>query len=156
MIASDVEVLAVTLHDQRLLTQARALSRSAQVALDRSATRLQSIVDRSRRASQASLDAAGRRLDGHRGRMTGAARSHLRTAEVHIAAGERRIAHRAPRALSEADRSIAAPVRDRMGRVVASVSVAEHVDDVDAGLRHLAGPVIETAKRVSAGLGWTW
>ena len=52
--------------------------------------------------------------------------------------------------------SIAAPVRDRMGRVVASVSVAEHVDDVDAGLRHLAGPVIETAKRVSAGLGWTW
>ncbi len=101
-------VRAVTLHDQRLLTQARALSRSAQVALDRSATRLQSIVDRSRRASQASLDAAGRRLDGHRGRMTGAARSHLRTAEVHIAAGERRIAHRAPRALSEADRSIAA------------------------------------------------
>lgn len=52
--------------------------------------------------------------------------------------------------------SIAAPVRDRMGRVVASVSVAEYVDDVDAGLRHLAGPVIETAKRISSGLGWTW
>ena len=28
------------------------------------------------------LDAAGRRLDGHRGRITGAARSHLRAAEV--------------------------------------------------------------------------
>ena len=52
--------------------------------------------------------------------------------------------------------SIAAPVRDRVGRVVASVSVAERVTDVDAGLRRLAAPVIETAKRVSAGLGWTW
>ena len=52
--------------------------------------------------------------------------------------------------------SIAAPIRDPMGRVVASVSVAEYVDDVDAGLRHLAGPVIETAKRISSGLGWTW
>lgn len=51
--------------------------------------------------------------------------------------------------------SIAAPVHDRLGRVVASVSVAQYVDDVDAGLPHLARPVIETAKRVSAGLGWS-
>jgi len=51
--------------------------------------------------------------------------------------------------------SIAAPVRDPLGRVVASVSVALRVDDVDAGLRHLARPVLETATRISAGLGWT-
>ncbi len=51
--------------------------------------------------------------------------------------------------------SIAAPVRDPVGRVVASVSVALYVDDVDAGLPHLARPVVETAARVSAGLGWS-
>ncbi len=51
--------------------------------------------------------------------------------------------------------SIAAPVRDPLGRVVASVSVAVRTDDVDAGLRHLARPVVETATRISAGLGWT-
>ena len=50
--------------------------------------------------------------------------------------------------------SIAAPVRDPLGRVVASVSVAKYVDDVDAGLGHLAPIVIDTAKRISAGLGW--
>jgi DNA-binding IclR family transcriptional regulator len=50
--------------------------------------------------------------------------------------------------------SIAAPVRDPLGRVVAAVSVANYVDDVDAGLGHLAGTVVETAKRISAGLGW--
>jgi len=51
--------------------------------------------------------------------------------------------------------SIAAPIRDPLGRVIASVSVAQYVDDVDAGLRHLAGPIIETATRISAGLGWS-
>ena len=99
---------AVAVHDERLVDQARHLSRGARVALDRSAARLEAVADRSRRASQAGLDAAGRRLDGHRGRMTGAARSHLRTAEIHILASERRIAHRAPRALTEAERSITA------------------------------------------------
>lgn len=49
--------------------------------------------------------------------------------------------------------SIAAPIRDPLGQVVASVSVAEYVEDVDAGLRHLAGPIVETATRISAGLG---
>ncbi|CRK56580.1 Transcriptional regulator, IclR family [Alloactinosynnema sp. L-07] len=51
--------------------------------------------------------------------------------------------------------SIAAPVRDPLGRVVASVSVAQFVEDVDAGLRHLARHVVETAARISAGLGWS-
>lgn len=50
--------------------------------------------------------------------------------------------------------SIAAPIRDPLGRVVASVSIAEYVDDVDAGLRHLAPPVMETARRISSRLGW--
>jgi DNA-binding IclR family transcriptional regulator len=50
--------------------------------------------------------------------------------------------------------SIAAPVRDPLGRVVASVSVAEYVDDRKAGLRHLARPVVEAAGRISRGLGW--
>jgi DNA-binding IclR family transcriptional regulator len=50
--------------------------------------------------------------------------------------------------------SIAAPVRDPVGRVVASVSVAVYVEDVDAGLPHLARPVIETATHISSGLGW--
>lgn len=51
--------------------------------------------------------------------------------------------------------SIAAPIRDPIGQVVASVSVAEHVDDVEHGLRHLAGPIVETARRISFGLGWS-
>lgn len=50
--------------------------------------------------------------------------------------------------------SIAAPIRDPLGRVIASVSVAEYVDDVDAGLHHLSRPIVETAMRISAGLGW--
>lgn len=50
--------------------------------------------------------------------------------------------------------SIAAPIRDRLGQVVATVSVAEHSEDVDAGLPHLVGPILETATRISAGLGW--
>jgi DNA-binding IclR family transcriptional regulator len=50
--------------------------------------------------------------------------------------------------------SVAAPIRDPLGRVVASVSVAEYVDDVETGLRHLVRPLVETALRISAGLGW--
>jgi len=50
--------------------------------------------------------------------------------------------------------SIAAPVRDPVGRVVASVSVAVYVEDVDAGLPHLARPVMEAATLISSGLGW--
>lgn len=50
--------------------------------------------------------------------------------------------------------SIAAPIRDPLNRVVASVSVAEYVEDVDAGLGHLVPPLMETARRISAGLGW--
>lgn len=50
--------------------------------------------------------------------------------------------------------SIAAPIRDPLGRVVASVSVAEHTTDEAAGLPHLARAVTETAQRISAGLGW--
>jgi exodeoxyribonuclease VII large subunit len=99
-------VRGVAAHDERLVSRARLLSRSARVALDRSAARLEVVADRSRRASLAGLDTADRRLDGHHGRMTGAARSHLRSAEVQVDAHGRRIAHRGPRALAEAERSI--------------------------------------------------
>ena len=50
--------------------------------------------------------------------------------------------------------SIAAPIRDPLGQVVATVSVAEYTDDVAAGLPYLVGPILETALRISAGLGW--
>jgi IclR family transcriptional regulator, KDG regulon repressor len=50
--------------------------------------------------------------------------------------------------------SIAAPIRDMQGRVVASVSVAKSVDDVVAGLRHLERPIVGTAQFISSGLGW--
>ena len=95
-------------HEERLIGQARYLSRSALVALDRGTTRLDSVAQRSRRASHGGLNAAGRRLDGHRGRITGAARSHLRAAEVLVTAGERRVSHRAPKAVADAERVLGA------------------------------------------------
>jgi exodeoxyribonuclease VII large subunit len=97
-------VRGVAQHDDRLAGQARHLSRGARVALDRASARLEVVADRSRRASLAGLDTATRRLDGHRGRITGAARSHLRSADVLVAAAERRVAHRAPRALADTER----------------------------------------------------
>ncbi len=99
-------VRAVRRHDERLLTHARSLARGTRAALDAGDARLTSIGDRSRRAALAGLDRAGHRLDAHSGRITGAARSHLRAAEVLVAAGERRVAHRAPRALAEAERAL--------------------------------------------------
>lgn len=98
----------VTRHEERLLNQARHLSQGARIALHRGSTRLDLVATRSRRASRAGLDVAARRLDGHRGRVTGAARSHLRAAEVLVSSGERRIAHRAPRAMAERERALGA------------------------------------------------
>lgn len=51
--------------------------------------------------------------------------------------------------------SVAAPVRDPLGRVVASVSAGEFVDNVAAGARHLVTPVVETAAQISVSLGWS-
>ncbi len=48
--------------------------------------------------------------------------------------------------------SVAAPVRDSLGRTVAAVSVAERVDDVDIGRPALIRPVVQTAARISAAL----
>jgi exodeoxyribonuclease VII large subunit len=99
-------VRGVRRHDERLLTHARHLARGTRVALDGSSARLDTIAARSRRASVSGLDRASHRLDTHRGRITGAARSHLRAAEVLVAAAERRVAHRAPRALAEGERAL--------------------------------------------------
>ncbi len=107
-------VREVRRHDERLLSRARHVSRGGLVALDRSAARLDAVAHRSRRGAEGSLDTAVRRLDGHHGRITGATRSHLRAAEVLVAAGERRIANRAPRSVVEAERildSVEARVR---------------------------------------------
>jgi exodeoxyribonuclease VII large subunit len=93
-------------HDERLLVHARHLARGTRVALDGSGNRLDSITDRSRRAAVSGLDRASHRLDNHAGRVTGAARSHLRAADVLLAAGARRIAHRAPRSLAEGERAV--------------------------------------------------
>jgi exodeoxyribonuclease VII large subunit len=93
-------------HDERLLAHARQLARGTRVALDGSSTRLDAIAGRSRRAATSGLERAAHRLDTHGGRLTGAARSHLRAAEVLVAAAERRVAHRAPRALAEGERAL--------------------------------------------------
>lgn len=95
-------------HHHRLQVHARHLSRSAQVALDRGSTRLDVATDRSRRGAQTRIDLATRRLDAHSGQITGAARSHLRTADIFVTSGERRLAHRSPRAVVEAERAVAA------------------------------------------------
>ena len=99
-------VRSVRHHDERLLAHARDLARGTRVALDGSGGRLDAIAERSRRAAVSGLDRASHRLDTHAGRITGAARSHVRAAEVLVAAGERRIAHRAPRALAEGERTL--------------------------------------------------
>jgi len=49
--------------------------------------------------------------------------------------------------------SVAAPISGPLGRVIASVAVAEHVEDDTRGLPHLNQPVMETAARISASLG---
>lgn len=51
--------------------------------------------------------------------------------------------------------SVAAPVRDRMGEVVAALSVAGPVMRLDGGsLRHFAGVAVEAAEAVSRRLGY--
>ena len=139
-------VRTVRRHDERLVAHARHLARGTRVALDGGAARLASIADRSRRAAVVGLDRASHRLDTQQGRITGAARSHLRSAELLVDAGERRVAHRAPRALAESERAldgIAARLRvldpDRTLRRGWSItrgpdgSVVRSPDDVRAG-----------------------
>lgn len=100
-------------HDELVVGHARLLARGVRLALDRSQARLDASSVRSRRAAQAGVDAAGRRLDGAQGRATGAARSHVRAAGVFVDAAARRLAHRAPRALADADRTLAS-IDDRL------------------------------------------
>jgi exodeoxyribonuclease VII large subunit len=59
------------------------------------------------RAARAGLETAQRRLDGQGGRVAGAARAHVRAAEVRRTESARRLRHRAPRALAEAERALA-------------------------------------------------
>ncbi|MET0902547.1 MAG: exodeoxyribonuclease VII large subunit [Acidimicrobiales bacterium] len=105
---AEQSVRTIRRHDDRLLLQARHLARGTRVTLEGGEARLATAAERSSRAAATALDRATQRLDGHRGRITGAARSHLRAADVLVAAGARRVAHRAPRALAEADRTLSA------------------------------------------------
>jgi IclR family transcriptional regulator, KDG regulon repressor len=50
--------------------------------------------------------------------------------------------------------SVAAPIRDRTGRVVAAVSIASAVPDTRPDLRHLVPPLLESASRISHNLGF--
>lgn len=139
-------VRGVVRHDERLLASARHLARGTRVALDRGTARLDAVADRSRRASLAGLDVASRRLDGHRGRITGAARTHLRAAEVLMEAGERRVAHRAPRAVAEAERSL--------GTVAARLRALDPERTLARGWSITRGPdgaVLRSPADVSAG-----
>jgi IclR family transcriptional regulator, pca regulon regulatory protein len=56
--------------------------------------------------------------------------------------------------LEEGLRSVAAPVRDRLGRVVAAVNLSTHASrtSLEAIRRHLVPPLLETAARIEADL----
>jgi exodeoxyribonuclease VII large subunit len=58
------------------------------------------------RAARGGLDMARRRLDGHGGRVAGAARSHVREAGTRADDAVRRLRHRAPRSVTEAERRL--------------------------------------------------
>ena len=94
-------------HDAGLRGHGSRLARTTRHALASRSHRLDAIAQRTGQAARAGLGTAGRRLDAHRGRAIGAARSHLRTAEVLLGAAERRVAHRSPRVLADAERTVA-------------------------------------------------
>ncbi|MDP1819563.1 MAG: exodeoxyribonuclease VII large subunit [Acidimicrobiales bacterium] len=64
------------------------------------------VADRVRRGATSGLLTAQRRLDGHGGRVAGAARAHVRAGDSRAEAAARRLVHRAPRALAEAERVV--------------------------------------------------
>jgi exodeoxyribonuclease VII large subunit len=69
--------------------------------------RVARIAARVDRAARAGLETAQRRLDGQGGRVAGSARAHVRAAEVRRTESARRLRHRAPRAVAEAERALA-------------------------------------------------
>ena len=70
------------------------------------AERVLQAAGRADRAARAGLETAQRRLDGHGGRVAGAARAHVRAAQARTTDNARRLHHRAPRGLVEADRTL--------------------------------------------------
>ena len=71
------------------------------------ADRLDATAARVDRAARAGLHTATRRLDGHAGRVAGSARAHVRAAAARADDHARRVVHRAPRAVAEAERTLA-------------------------------------------------
>jgi exodeoxyribonuclease VII large subunit len=95
-------------HDNRVRVHGAALAREARAVLEGREARLARVADRSRRAAQSGVHTAGLRIEGHRGRVAGAARAHLRASDSALSTLTARLVHRAPRALSELERSVAA------------------------------------------------
>jgi exodeoxyribonuclease VII large subunit len=99
---------ALAAHERRLALHGARAARSSQHALAASGDRLDAQGRRARRAVAVALGRAEAHLERDAGRITGAGRSHLHTAEVTVRAAERRLATRAPRAVAEAERSLEA------------------------------------------------
>ena len=70
------------------------------------ADRVDRVGTRTGRAASAGVEAAAHRLEGRGERVQLAARAHLRDAEAGARDRGRRLAHRAPRAITEADRAL--------------------------------------------------
>jgi exodeoxyribonuclease VII large subunit len=94
--------------DERVGLRAAQASRAARHALAVSAGHLDHAARRARRGASVALDHADSALERSSGRATGAARHHLRAAEVATARGAHRVAQRAPRVLASAEREVAA------------------------------------------------
>ncbi len=98
----------LTAHDLRVRAHAERASRSVRTSLVGATDRLDGHSRRARRAGVVALAAADQRLGRDLGRLTGSARVRVRDAAVTLTTAERRLAARVPRAMAEAERSLAA------------------------------------------------
>jgi exodeoxyribonuclease VII large subunit len=91
-------------HEAAVRAHAGRAQRSTRASLAGAAARLDAHSARARRAGAVATIRADQRLGRDLGRITGAARVQLRDAATTLAAADRRLATRAPRALGEAER----------------------------------------------------
>lgn len=95
-------------HDAALAGHARRTVRGATACLAEADRRLGVVAERVRRAGVAATARSEQRLGRDLGRLAGAARVQLRDAAGAVAAAERRLSHRAPRVLGDAERELEA------------------------------------------------
>ena len=96
----------IAAHDDQIRAHGARASRNVRASLDRAFTRLDAQATRARRAGTVATATAGQRLERDLGRLTGSARVKVRDAESVLAASSRQLALRAPRGLSEAERTV--------------------------------------------------